>query len=218
MNVTRELETLFLIILASIIGLFAVYTFKTPSHHYAQTPVNSPLPTFVLQPTATPTPPPFAPTTTTTSWGSSDGTENVVMDKTINKDTTVSYTFWVKNTSTNTSQTFFHDTVANSSSFTIPFNTVSPDNNYLFLIETIGGTAHSLVFKSSGQNFTNGELYLDVTSLFGQYTTADTLFQVTGWADPTLLVVNAKTADGSLRSFWFDVTTHSFVPLAHTFE
>lgn len=218
MNVTRELETVFFIILASAMVLFAVYSFKKPQQNKVQAPINSPLPTFILQPTATPTPIPFVPTTTTTSWGSSDGKESVVMDKTINKDTTVSYTFAVKNTSTNTSQTFFHDTVASSSSFTIPFNTFSPDNNYLFLTETIDGTVHYMVFKLSGQDFANGNVYLDITPLFASYTSSDTFTEVTGWADPTLLVVNAKTSSGSLRSFWFDVTTTSFIPLAHTFE
>lgn len=100
----------------------------------------------------------------------------------------------------------------------IPFNAFSSDNSYVFLKETKDGEYHYLVFKSSGELFANGQAFLDVTPLFAAYTKTYTISDVTGWADPTLLVVNATSTNGTLYSFWFDVASHSFIPLENVFE
>lgn len=215
MTLTQDLETITFIILASIVGLFAVYHFKQTPQMQAVS-VIAPLTTAFATPTPTPAPVPI-PVVNTTSWNSSDGTEELILKTTIAAQKTT-YDFTLTNTNTGVSQPFFSQTLPNGDNMSIPFNAFSSDNSYVFLKEVQNNVNHFLVFKTNGTNFANGQQYLDVTALFTNYTTNDTLSDVTGWAGPTLLVINAKATNGATESFWFDASSSSFIPLANVFD
>jgi hypothetical protein len=221
MIITRELETLFFILVASAIGLFAGFSLRESQHH-ANIQFNASLPTFL---SASDTPTPLAtitspiPKVTTTDWTSSDGTEKISIQTTIHQNESKTYVSTLTDAETNQTATLFTQTISGISSMSIPFNAFSPDNAYVFLKETLFDGNHYLVFKTSGKPFADGKVYTDITPLFSTYTSQYTLGDVTGWAAPTLLIVNADKPDGTIASsFWFGVTSRSFIPLATIFR
>ncbi|HEV2339662.1 MAG TPA: hypothetical protein VGT05_02715 [Patescibacteria group bacterium] len=219
MILTRELETISFILIASIICLFVVFYLRQPKQfQYKQ--VITPLPHFISDrsPTLIPTTVPVASRSVVTSWISSDGAEKLTMKTTQNLKSTT-YVFMLTNISTNTEKTLFTQILHGESTMSIPFNAFSSDDSYIFLKETLNDGNHYLVFKTSGEPFANGENDLDVTPLFIAYTSSYTINDVTGWASPTLLVVNTKNQNGSTgSSFWFDTTSQRFIQLATLFE
>lgn len=94
----------------------------------------------------------------------------------------------------------------------IPFNTWSPDNKYFFLKETSEVGDDYLVYK------TRGELDTTIAELFKQAYPDNTITEVTGWAAPTLMLVNAKSTTDNKMSYWFDVQTHKFIRLSSYFN
>lgn len=220
MLLTRELETLFFIILASAITLFAVFYLRQPNH-FQPVQVVASLPHFVtadMTPTPTPTVIPQV-ISSTTSWTSSDGTEKLTMKKTTTPTVSSTYAFTVTNATTNTDTSLFVQTIPGVSTMSIPFNTFSSDNSYLYIDESIAGEKHYLVFKTSGEPFADGKAYLDVAPLFASRGFSYSLTDATGWASGTLLILNTTKSDGSAGpSLWFDVTTRGFIPLSTLFE
>ena len=217
MSLTRELETVFFILLASVIGLFGIYYMR---QHRSIQPVHivTSLPTFVTFATPTPTPV-ILPKPTNYTWSSSDGQKKMTMTTTINANATKLYSFTVTDTQTNSDTQIFTKTVLASSTMAIPYNAFSPDDSYVFLTQIDENMTHYFVFKTSGEAFANGEKYFDVTPLFAAYTSDYTLSEVTGWADPSLLILNTKTPENKQGpSFWFDVGSKSFTQLSNTFE
>ena len=102
---------------------------------------------------------------------------------------------------------------------TIPFNTWSPDTAYFFLKETTVSSTDYLVFQSSGDLFSNTARSLSVQKLFREKVEGYIIEDVTGWADPTLLVVNTKEIAGDNKiSFWFDVLSQTFIQLGTYFK
>jgi hypothetical protein len=102
---------------------------------------------------------------------------------------------------------------------TIPFNTWSPDTTYFFLTETTSDFRDFLVFQSSGDSFSEIVPSLSVQQLFKEKVQGFVIEDVTGWADPTLLVVNTKAIDGDDKvSFWFDVPSQTFIQLGTYFK
>ena len=102
---------------------------------------------------------------------------------------------------------------------TIPFNSWSPDTVYFFLKEINTNEGDFLVFQSSGEPFSDEALSLSVQQLFKEKVDDYTIEDVTGWADPTLLVVNTKAIDGDDKvSFWFDVPSQTFIQLGTYFK
>lgn len=219
-TLTNELETFFLIILASAIGLFAAFYLRSP-RHFQNVNVTAPLPNFIAadSPTPTPTPVPFAPKISTTSWLASDGNEKITMKTTVSPQVSSTYAFTVTNINTQTDTPLFVETIPGISSMSIPFNAFSSDDSYLFIKQTLNNQNHYLVFKTSGEPFSDGKIYFDVTPLFANFTSSLTLSDVTGWASPTLLIINTKKPDGGIgTSYWLDVTTRGIIPLATLFE
>lgn len=95
--------------------------------------------------------------------------------------------------------------------FLVPFNTWSPNNKYFFLnLKKIIGDEY-LVMKATGEES------LIVSELFVQAYPENTIVSVTGWASPTLLILNAKSEKEADMSFWFDVQTHKFFRLSTYF-
>ena len=105
-------------------------------------------------------------------------------------------------------------------SLTIPFNTWSPDTAYLFLVEQAPTSTDYLVFTSSGEPFSDGSPYLSVQELFTHTVPGYVIEDVTGWASPTLLIVNTISREEKNRrvSFWLDVPSRSFIQLETYFK
>ncbi len=216
---SRELETLFFILIASAIGLYAGLHIKLPGK-FNSVPVMTVLPhTLPTNPTVTPLVTSPIPKVTTTFWTSSDGVEKITMKTTANYNLSTTYAFTLTNTTTNIDTPLFTQTISGVSSMSIPFNVFSSDNSYFFLKETIGNAVHFLVFRTNGEIFPTGEKYLDMLPLFAAYTSTYAIADATGWASPDLLVMNTTKQDGSQGpSFWFEVSSKSFIPLATLFE
>jgi hypothetical protein len=90
---------------------------------------------------------------------------------------------------------------------------------YFFLKEKTPHEEDYLVFRSSGELFSDDARALSVQQLFREKVKGYTIEDVTGWADPTLLVVNTKTVDGDTKvSFWFDVPNQTFIQLGTYFK
>ena len=70
---------------------------------------------------------------------------------------------------------------------------------------------------ASGKYFVGDLPYLKVKELFTVVHPDLTIVDVTGWAAPTLLIINAKSGNETNMSFWFDVSTHKFIRLSNYF-
>ncbi len=90
----------------------------------------------------------------------------------------------------------------------LPPNAWAPDNSYVFVKQTEPAVTY-LVFKTSGEPFSDTEKYLDVAALFGQKQPQRTLKDATGWDGVGLIHIKS---DGP--SFWFDVASRSFLQLS----
>jgi hypothetical protein len=99
----------------------------------------------------------------------------------------------------------------------IPFNTWSPNNKYFFITEQRDDKAEYLVMNESGKPFADGEPELKVSELYAQAYPDNTILSVSGWAAPTLIVLNARSESEENMSFWFDVQTQKFIRLATNF-
>lgn len=99
----------------------------------------------------------------------------------------------------------------------IPFNTWSPDDKYFFLHEKRLDSDEYLVMMKNGKYFADESPSLKVKELFAIVHPETTIVDVTGWAAPTLLIINAKNSSETNMSYWFDVTTHKFIRLSNYF-
>ncbi|MEI6690342.1 MAG: hypothetical protein WCL07_01185 [bacterium] len=98
--------------------------------------------------------------------------------------------------------------------FSIPFNTWSPDNKYFFL----KGVKEYYVFNNSSKLGISQKPIYAIRELFVKSHPDDTLVDVTGWASPTLLLLNATTSTGAESSYWFDIQTGHFIRLSTYFN
>ena len=212
-------EIFFAIIIAFAIPL-AAYNYSIKH----QQKIVIPVPTFITQASNTAQInkiPKIIPQSKTSSWEASDGQQQITMRENGINTPIHTYQFFVSppnvNISSNT-KPFFTATTSAKTTFSIPFNAFSPNDQYLFLQEKSPNETKYLLFNSSGQPFTNGNLYEDIGVLFKNYTSSYILSDVTGWASDTLLVIETQDGNGNpSKSFWFDVTNFSFIPLATRF-
>lgn len=143
---------------------------------------------------------------------SPDGTETLTVNKTEN-ESSKSYLFKA------TTGLNFDKNVSKEGTISIPLNTWSPDNKYLFLKEQNSGGDNYLLFSSSGKSFSEGELYLNVSTIFAEKNQEFKIKEITGWASPVLLVINTKTdTNENGPSFWFDITNRGLIRLSSTFN
>ena len=148
---------------------------------------------------------------------SPDGTITLTMEKQ-ELENLVKYTFYTGSQSEATRQFIFAKDEPSNQTLQIPYNTWSPDNVYLFLKEATPQTDNYYVFFSNGETFSDNSNYLNVQTLFSQNISGYTITDVTGWAAPNLLIVNARETQGENRvSFWFDVPGRSFIQLSTYF-
>ena len=214
MTIKTEVETISFIFIASLACVAAIFFLdqkKTP------TPVHLVVPfadTIFVSPT--PTSIPIQESVTTVSQNSPDGKEIVTL-KTQRNGSSTTYTITTTAADTNASKVVSSISTASQSAMTIPFNTFSPNNAYFFLKDDRSDGAHFLVFQTSGENFSTGEKYIDVSQRFAGYTSTYSLADVTGWGDNELLIVNAKSSQGDKASFWFVISSGGWIPLSNYF-
>ena len=204
----HELEMLFFIIAATAITLF----FLVSRNKINQSNLYQMMPVF---PTAEPTPTPPSPLETI-DFDSPDGTKILTMKKQKTANSVV-YSFSTSVKSDASQKLIFSKKEPLSQELSIPFNTWSPDNTYFFLKETTPALNHYYVFKST-ESLMSVDQAIDIQALFLQKLPQYTLDDVTGWADPNLLVVNTKNAQAETGpSFWFEVSSKSFIQLSTHF-
>lgn len=202
---------------ASLIGSYSPTSIPTP------TPTPPPTPTPTLRPTPTPLPVldkntaptvAFTPTGATTFQTSSDGTRKVIINSTTNLDGSTTYNV----TTDSSSNIIFSKTLPEGSSISIPYNTWSPDNTYFYIEENDGTQLKYMVFNGTGETFTNGQAFLDLTGVFAQDDPNSVLSTASGWASDNLIIILTKNSDGSEgTSYWFGVPDESVTPLATLF-
>lgn len=207
-----EIDSVILFILAAGIGVaFAFYTGHKPQFtnkiylpvmQYLQNPFTPP----------TITHPPI-PQPQVTSQLSPDGTKQLTMMVTTNKDLSKTYTFATSDADGSNRQTIYTSTSI-TDSIGVPFNTWSPDNKYVFLERHTATGSEALIMKTNGQPITEGEKYFNVAALFTAKNTGNAYQETTGWASETLLIVNSTKQDGSRGpSYWFEVPSKAIIQL-----
>lgn len=215
-----ELETISAITLAAFVGIFlAMYntnqrpkfttSYSIPVIQEKQTSAISPLPTA-----------PVLPKPQISSQISSDGTKQVIMKTTYNKDNTQTYAFSTADDTGINEQIIFSKTLDSTKTMNIPFNTWSPDNKYFFVQEQIkeGSTSGIMTFKALGEPFSSEEKYFDVTDLFNKRNTGNNFSEVTGWASETLIIINTTAPNNTKGpSYWFEVPSKAIIQLSTEF-
>lgn len=206
-----EFETVSIALIAAFVGTFFLWRNNQNFWQNFRGPVTDlPLSNNLVVPTINP----FL-KTETSSQISPEGSKKLTEKKKGNPDGTVSYTFTVSDGNGTNPHTLYSIIVPKSVEISIPFNTWSSDNSYLFLQKN-GNDA--LVFKASGAPMPDGQAYYDVLDSFSKKGIRATVKEATGWASPTLLIVNTLNADGSRGlSYWFEVPSKAVIPLSSQF-
>lgn len=145
---------------------------------------------------------------------SSDGTMTLKMSKKLEKNQSLTYSFFTAPLSGKDTkeQLLFTRTLGSGSEMSILPNSWSPDRKYVFLKEKDkNGNLNFLVLKASGEFFSNNEQYLDVGILFIEKKTRYNLYDATGWASPTFLnIMTVNDASKKGPSYWFDIDARAF--------
>lgn len=151
----------------------------------------------------------------TASQISPDGAKMLFMQASHNKDRTTQYVFTTADASGENKQIIYTTVKNESETFAIPFNAWSPDDIYVFIQKNGNG---ALVFRASGEPIASREASIDVYDVFREKGVQNTMQKVTGWASPTLLIVNTKTPDGADGpSYWLEVPSKAVIQLSSRF-
>jgi len=196
----RIFVILFLITALSALGVVIFHSFQKPN----SIPDFTSSPTFPITTQAAPD---------TTVMESSDGSQTLTMKEEKSINGTVTYTFSVSG------QVIYTKTLEKGESFIIPFNTWSPDNKYVFLKEITKTGVSYIVINGKGGPITKEDQTVDFADLFAKKLPAYKIADVTGWAGPTLIVINTNKDDENAGpSFWFDVASLLFIQLSNRFN
>lgn len=123
-----------------------------------------------------------------------------------------------KNSEIKPKEFLFSEKLQSGETISIPFNTWSPDNKYFFLKRSSLNTTEFLVFKATGESFSETP-YLNITELFLKKEFPYKIKEVTGWASNTYAVVqtiNPETMQNG-PSYWFNVYNGGFIQLSSSF-
>ncbi|MEK7079054.1 MAG: hypothetical protein AAB929_03200 [Patescibacteria group bacterium] len=206
----HNLETFFIISLGTALSLFVLVQQNNKVDQRVFSSLNSSVETSL------PSPAPSYPELNSVM-GSPDGTKSLLMKKRRAEDQT-NYSFFTSSSSEYPQLIFARD-LDESHSLTVPYNTWSPDNKYFFLKETTPTVNNYFIFNASGVPLKDEIKYINIQDLFSQKQPDYSITDVTGWADPNLIIVNAKkNNDGQLVSFWFEVSSQSFIQLSTYFN
>ncbi len=206
-----------LIIVALLILNVAMsyFTFLRPTY-VSNRNVSAQIPNDVLMsPIPTPT---IMQVVQTSEMLSPEGAKKLILKQTTEGDT-VSYDCSVLDTASGDSTTVFQKVTTTAEVYRIPYNSWSPENAYFFLTVESAGKINSHVFRATGEMF-KGELpMLDVSEIFEAKIEGFNITEVTGWASPTLVVINTISTDNANKvSFWLDVPSQSIIRLSTYFE
>lgn len=159
------------------------------------------------EPAVTKTPiPSLHPTATVvTEVHSADGSMNLLMKKVSNEGSS-SYSFFVTGGELN-DLLIFSKTLT-TGEMSVPLNSWAPDNKHFFIIENNDVLDNYLVFKSTGEAFADGTVYIDFKSHYALKMKEFTLRDVTGWDAPDLLHVRT-----SGPAYWFELGSNAFYRL-----
>lgn len=145
---------------------------------------------------------------------SPDGTKTLTMEYRQGN----TYSFTVSDNVENQQQLVATKTISSTETFTVPDNSWSPDNKYVFVKENIATQSSYFVFASSDTLPYQDLQNVDIKALFAERYPDYILSKITGWAAPYLLILNTETQEGERGpSFWFDISTKSFIRLATRF-
>jgi hypothetical protein len=162
---------------------------------------------------STPTPAPAIPVAladTETSVEAPDGKFTLNMKQKY-AGSSITYTFLTTDETTGIQTEIYTKTEPAGVTLVIPTNTFSSDDKYIFLKEISSSSTDYFVVKG-------GEA-LDISGPFADKYQNYVITDVTGWAGPTLVVVNTDKINGKVGpSFWFDVSSKSFIQLSDRFN
>ncbi len=183
-----------------LLGLLLVATFVVIVFipKVTQGPATS-IPQAVINAAASPSPIPSQMSTQE----SPDGKNTLTMKREMN-GSSATYSFSTKDGA------LFSKTVDNTTTLSIPFNTWSTDDKTVFVKEDTGSAVNWYVYPG-GTN---------VTDFFNKKLAENyKITEVTGWAANTLLIVNTdKIGGGQGFSYWFDISSKSFIQLSNRFN
>lgn len=168
----------------------------------------------------TPTPSVIVPEPVETeTMDSPDGEMKLTLEKQ-KTGSNIKQVFFTSSKSENTKKEIFKKETIIPTEINIPYNSWSPDNKFLFLEEKNPIKNNYFVFYANGQDFKTGSSYIDVQSLFQEKVKGFVIVDVTGWASPTLLLINTRSeaGGGGKASFWLDVNSQSFIRLSTYFR
>lgn len=151
-----------------------------------------------------------APRVETASQISPDGKMNLIMKVTDNNDGTYAYEFTTEEDGAKLAK--IYSAKADSKIYSVPFNAWSPNDKYLFIYK--GGGNSALVFRADGKPFSENEQYIDLGAVFKAKYEDVAIKEVTGWADPALIVFNQ---DGKKASYWLEIPSKAIIPLSTNF-
>lgn len=148
---------------------------------------------------------------------SPDGKVSLEMKKN-NQEGDTFYSFLLNNEE-NGSQKLLWDRMVSGGTMSLPFNAFSPDNKYVFLKEEVGGSINYFVLKTSGEEMYGDGSAFCFSDMFKEKYQDYVITDVTGWGGVGLIIVNTDKVDGGTGpSFWFDVTSKSFIRLSTRFN
>lgn len=196
----KHLSNIILIIVVFVIGTLAYFAYDNNKveiqNKVEYKPVNTPKTANAQEPKLT-------------TVGSPDGKMSLTMKE--EGTDNVLYTFLLKDEAAGTVKQIFSKTASDGAALVVPLNTFSPDNKYVFLKETYGGK-NSYILPLNGEEVNFSDLFANKYEDF-------VITDVTGWGGMNLIVINTDKAEGGTGpSFWFDVTTKSFIRLNNRFN
>lgn len=202
---SKSLSIFFIVGFFFLVGMFGVLWFLHSSQKTSSE---------ILTSLPTPTPTPIGPVEV----HSLDGTYNLIMKTVKNPDNTTTYSFITDTIPPSIQTLLYTKTVPEQTTFSVPTNAWSPENTYFFITEDVPNTQQDnvYVFRTDGENFPNGQSYLNVTSLFAEKEPDLQLGTVTGWDAPELLHVKSEKKNGKGPLYWFDVPNSAFYLLYRT--
>lgn len=149
---------------------------------------------------------------------SPDGKFELSLKQSAGKDST-SYSLNLMDQTSGAGRELLRDSLPNDVSLSIPLNTFSPDDKYVFLKASGFGGLKYFVLDASKTTTISLSDTTDFSTPFAVKYPNYVITEATGWAAPTLIVINVNKTDGSTGpSFWYDLLNKSYILLSERFN
>lgn len=149
---------------------------------------------------------------------SPDGKVSLTLKNIKTNDGLIDQTLLISSDENNLTQIFTQNSTTGGL-LTIPYNTFSPDNKYFFIRKNKADEPEYLVMRTDGKNLRGDTKSVEIYGLFKEKYKDFKITDITGWAGPTLTVINTDLKNGGAGpSFWFDLSNHSFIRLSTRFN